>query len=138
MLNEKQFKSAKLYAEGITPTEISKIVGVSRTTFYEWLKKEEFAREVDKFKTEIITSAEKSMTSKVEKYIESLEGIALAGRSEKNRVDALTYLLDRVLGKSTTKIQDVTEGKEDGKKELSWDSVEDEDNILELKKKKTS
>lgn len=138
MLNERQIKGAKMYAEGNTPTEIARQLNINRGTFYDWLKKEEFTREVDRFKQEILNSAEKSMISKVELYVESLEGIALSGRSEKNRVDALTYLLDRVLGKSTTKIQDVTEAKEDGKKDISWDNVEDEDNILSLKKKKSS
>lgn len=137
MLNEKQIKGAKLYAEGSTPTEISKELGVSRQAFYGWLKNKEFTREVDRFIQEITTSAEKNMHSKVENYIHALEDIAFTGRSEKNRTDALTYLLDRVLGKATTKVQDVTEAKEDGKKDISWDNVEDEDNILSLKKKKS-
>ena len=77
------------------------------------------------------------MSSKVEQYIHALEDIAFTGRSEKNRTDALTYLLDRVLGKATTRVQDVTEDKEDGNKEISWDNIE-EDNVLELKKKKSS
>ena len=138
MLNEKQIKGAKLYAEGATPTEISRELGVSRQAFYGWLKNKEFTSEVDRFIQEIVTSAEKNMNSKVENYIHALEDIAFTGRSEKNRTDALTYLLDRVLGKATTRVQDVTEGKEDGKKEISWDNIEEEDNILELKKKKSS
>lgn len=138
MLNEKQIKGAKLYAEGSTPTEISKELGISRQAFYGWLKNKEFTSEVDRFIQEITTSAEKNMHSKVENYIHALEDIAFTGRSEKNRTDALTYLLDRVLGKATTKVQDVTEAKEDGKKDISWNNVEDEDNILSLKKKKSS
>lgn len=138
MLNEKQIKGAKLYAEGATPTEISRELGVSRQAFYGWLKNKEFTSEVDRFIQEIVTSAEKNMNSKVENYIHALEDIAFTGRSEKNRTDALTYLLDRVLGKATTRVQDVTEDKEDGKKEISWDNIEEEDNILELKKKKSS
>lgn len=138
MLNERQIKGAKLYSEGYTPTEIAKELGVNRSTFYDWLKKEEFTSEVDRYKAEIVTTAEKQMTNKVTNYIHALEDIALAGRSEKNRVDALTYLLDRVLGKSTTKIQDVTETAKDSTNEVTWDSIEDDDNILELKKKKSS
>lgn len=136
MLNEKQIKGAKLYAEGSTPTEISRELGVSRQAFYGWLKNKEFTSEVDRFIQEIVTSAEKNMNSKVENYIHALEDIAFTGRSEKNRTDALTYLLDRVLGKATTRVQDVTEDKEDGNKEISWDNIE-EDKVLELKKKKS-
>ena len=126
-----------MYAEGYKPTEIARELGINRGTFYDWLKKEEFTSEVNRFIQEITNSAEKNMSSKVEQYIHALEDIAFTGRSEKNRTDALTYLLDRVLGKATTRVQDVTEDKEDGKKEISWDNIE-EDNILELKKKKSS
>ncbi len=139
MLNERQIRGAKMYAEGYKPTEIARELGINRGTFYDWLKKEEFTSEVNRFIQEITNSAEKNMSSKVEQYINALEDIAFAGRSEKNRTDALTYLLDRVLGKATTRVQDVTEAKEDNDKEVSWDNIEDTDNILELKKKnKTS
>lgn len=126
-----------MYAEGYKPTEIARELGINRGTFYDWLKKEEFTSEVNRFIQEITNSAEKNMSSKVEQYIHALEDIAFTGRSEKNRTDALTYLLDRVLGKATTRVQDVTEDKEDGNKEISWDNIE-EDNVLELKKKKSS
>ena len=137
MLNERQIKGAKMYAEGYKPTEIARELGINRGTFYDWLKKEEFTSEVNRFIQEITNSAEKNMSSKVEQYIHALEDIAFTGRSEKNRTDALTYLLDRVLGKATTRVQDVTEDKEYGNKEISWDNIE-EDKVLELKKKKKS
>ena len=114
------------------PTDIAKVVGISRATFYDWLKKEEFASEVDRYIQEIKTSAEKNMSAKVDNYIRALEEIAFTGRSEKNRADALTYLLDRVLGRATTKVQDITEGSDSKDKEISWDNEKDS-NILELK-----
>lgn len=132
MLNEKQVQAAKLYAEGTKPTDIARKLGISRQAFYGWKKNKEFTSEVDRFIQEVKTSAEQSLTSKVDTYIAALEDIALTGRSEKNRTDALTYLLDRVLGKSTTKIQDITEATEDKEETVSWDNVEDS-NILELK-----
>lgn len=135
MLHEKQIIASKLYAEGNKPTDIAKELGISRQAFYDWLKKEEFASEVDKHCQLIKTQAEQKMAGRVDTYIEELERIAFTGRSEKNRTDALTYLLDRVLGRATTKLQEVTEPKQDQEKELSWDNVQEEDITLLRKRK---
>lgn len=132
MLNEKQIRAAKEYAEGQKPTDIAKNVGVSRTTFYKWLENGEFTSEVDRYLQEIKTSAEKNMVGKVENYIRALEDIAFTGKSEKNRADALTYLLDRVLGRATTKVQDVTEPGDGKQESITWEDNRD-NNILELK-----
>lgn len=132
MLNEKQIRAAKEYAEGQKPTDIAKNVGVSRTTFYKWLENGEFTSEVDRYLQEIKTSAEKNMVGKVENYIRALEDIAFTGKSEKNRADALTYLLDRVLGRATTKVQDITEASDGKEDTITWEDSED-NNILELK-----
>lgn len=132
MLNEKQIRAAKEYAEGQKPTDIAKNVGVSRTTFYKWLENGEFTSEVDRYLQEIKTSAEKNMVGKVENYIRALEDIAFTGKSEKNRADALTYLLDRVLGRATTKVQDITEASDVKEDTITWEDSED-NNILELK-----
>lgn len=121
-----------MYSEGYKPTEIAKEVNINRTTFYDWLKKEEFTSEVDRYLQEIKTSAEKNMVGKIDNYIRALEDIAFTGRSEKNRTDALTYLLDRVLGRATTKVQDITEASNTNTQEVSWDNEKDS-NILELK-----
>lgn len=132
MLNQKQIRAAKMYSEGYKPTEIARELEISRSTFYDWMKKGEFTSEVDRFIQEIRTSAEKNMTAKIEDYVQALEEIAFTGRSEKNRTEALTYLLDRVLGKATTKVQDVTEASKDNEQEVTWDSEKD-NNILELR-----
>lgn len=132
MLHEKQLQAAKLYCEGMKPIDIAKIVGISRQSFYDWMKKEEFTSELDRLTNEMKTAAEKSLSNNVERYIKELEVIAFTGRSEKNRTDALTYLLDRVLGKSTTKVQDITEASNTNTSEVSWDSEKDS-NVLELK-----
>ena len=121
-----------MYSEGYKPTEIARELEISRSTFYDWMKKGEFTSEVDRFIQEIRTSAEKNMTAKIEDYVQALEEIAFTGRSEKNRTEALTYLLDRVLGKATTKVQDVTEASKDNEQEVTWDSEKD-NNILELR-----
>ena len=134
-MTEKQIQAAKMYAEGLEVTEISKRIGISRSTFYEWKKKKEFLSEVDRFKQEFLNSAEGRLGENVNKYIDALEVIAFCGKSEKNRTDALTYLLDRVLGKPTNRTQDITKGDQEEVQEVvSWDN-QDVDNVLELKKR---
>ena len=134
MLNELQIKAAIEYAKGAKITEIAKKMGVTRQTVYNWLDNKEFTNEVDRYTQQIKTSAERNLSNKVDAYIDALEDIAFNGRSEKTRTEALTYLLDRVLGKSTTKIQDVTEVKEQDQEAVSWEDIKDKD-ILELKDK---
>ena len=138
MLNEKQIKAAKLYAEGHKLTDIAKMTGISRQSLYNWLDNKEFTTEVDKLLQEIRTSAEKSMTNNVENYIKELENIAFCGRSEKNRTDALTYLLDRVLGRSTNRVQEIKEQQQP--EPVSWADLEDLEplQVLDFKDKKKS
>ena len=108
-LNDNQQKAAELYVQGTTITDIAKIVGVSRPTIYDWLKIKDMKATIDELTTEIKNQAEKKISSKLDNYLSELEKIALTSKSEKIKVDSLTYLIDRVMGKSTTKIEDVTD-----------------------------
>ena len=131
LLTDKQIEAIELYVKGTTPTEIAKICGVNRTTFYDWLKKDEFKLELDKQQQEIKNRATSRISSKVDTYIGELERIALTSKSDKTRTDALTYLIDHVVGKSTTKFENINQqhdNKQDNK-ELSWDNVKEDESI---------
>lgn len=134
MLTDKQIEAIELYVKGTTPTEIAKICGVNRTTFYDWLKKDEFKLELDKQQQEIKNRATSRISSKVDTYIGELERIALTSKSDKTRTDALTYLIDHVVGKSTTKFENINQAEE-GKqqdKSLNWNDLEN-DKAIKLK-----
>lgn len=136
MLNEKQVEVLQLHVEGENITNISKITGVTRQSIYNWMKDEEFKEELDKALDRAKSDANYKITSKLTNYIDELSRLALTAKSEKIRSDTLMYLVDRVLGKSTTKIENMVdnnsnkENKSD--KELSWDDLK-EDNLLKLK-----
>ena len=136
MLNEKQVEVLQLHVEGENITNISKITGVTRQSIYNWMKDEEFKEELDKALDRAKSDANYKITSKLTNYIDELSRLALTAKSEKIRSDTLMYLVDRVLGKSTTKIESMVdnnsnkENKSD--KELSWDDLK-EDNLLKLK-----
>ncbi|SCH33426.1 Uncharacterised protein [uncultured Clostridium sp.] len=76
------------------------------------------------------------ITSRVPTYIQCLENIVLISKSDKTRSGTFMYPIDHVIGKSTTKIENMVdnnsskENKSD--KELSWNNLK-EDNLLKLK-----
>lgn len=136
MLNEKQVEVLQLHVEGENITNISKITGVTRQSIYNWMKDAEFKEELDKALDRGKSDANYKITSKLTNYIDELSRLALTAKSEKIRSDTLMYLVDRVLGKSTTKIENMVdnnsnkENKSD--KELSWNDLKEE-NLLKLK-----
>lgn len=136
MLNEKQVEVLQLHVEGENITNISKITGVTRQSIYNWMKDEEFKEELDKALDKAKSDANYKVTTKLPNYIDELSRLALTAKSEKIRSDTLMYLVDRVLGKSTTKIENIGDNnlKKDNKsdRELSWDDLK-EDNLLKLK-----
>lgn len=128
MLDDRQRRAVDMYVRGHKITEIANDTGVSRQAVYDWLKKEEFKAEVDRCLTLLKSEATNTIISNVKAYITELEGIALTSGSDKTKSDALMYLIDHVIGKPTTKIEDVTTNTDNGNKSLSWDDVKSLDN----------
>jgi len=114
-LTDNEKRVAELIVQGVTVTDIAKIIGVSRPTIYDWLKHEQLKATIAELTTDIKNNAEKKLNAKVDTYVGELEKIALTGKSEKNKLDALQYILNRIFGTPTTKTADVTE--EENKKE---------------------
>lgn len=109
MLNNNQLKFIELYGKGCNISDIAKEVGVSRPTIYSYMGNREVKAELDKRSKEVRDSATQSMSNNVNRYIRELEKIAFGSESDKTRADAIQYLMDRVLGRATNKIADVTE-----------------------------
>lgn len=125
-LNKQQMEAMQLLLEGTTITDTAKIVGVTRKAIYNWKEKEEWKDEWNKRIQEIKTEGNNRITHNLDKYVTELEKIALTGKSEKVRKDALEYLVDRVLGRTTTKIEQSTDKDNDNK-----DNFEDIDNLID-------
>jgi transposase len=123
-LNERQEKVIQLYASGETITNIAKITGVSRNTIYTDLDSVDVKAGVDKCLTEMKNQAEKKISADLDLYITEFKKIALTGKSEKNRLDALQYILNRVYGTPTNKIADVTDAAD--KDSITSEQLEDE------------
>ncbi|MGL4571646.1 MAG: IS630 transposase-related protein [Clostridium sp.] len=105
-LGKKQYLAIQYILEGKQITDIAKALGVARQTIYNWLDDEEFKTEVDTLRREIQTSAKNYVENNIRLYIDEIEGLALNKEtSSKVKADLLKYLVDRVLGKTTTKVE---------------------------------
>lgn len=98
--------------EGKNVSEVAKLCNVSRTAIYNWLGDSDFKAEVERQKQKIKNTATSKITARLDGYIDELHKIAMTSKSEKDKRAALEYLVDRVLGKATTKVADVTDEEE--------------------------
>lgn len=141
-LNKNELKAMDLLLNGETVTDTAKIVGVTRKAIYNWKDKQEWKDEWNKRIHQIKTEGNNRITNNLDKYVTELEKIALTSESDKIRADALSYLINRVLGTPTNKIEQTTEDKDKKEDFINLDNLIDEtidtknDNIVELPKKK--
>lgn len=132
-LDTRQLKAIELLASGETVRVVADSVGVNRKTVYDWLKKENFKAELDRQVKELKSNVEKKLLSNVNPFLDELTKIALYSDSDKTRLDAITYCINRLVGTPTKVQQDITgeETKENNK--IDIDSVLEE---IELEKAK--
>lgn len=130
-LDTRQLKAIELLASGETVRVVADSVGVNRKTVYDWLKKENFKAELDRQVKELKSNIEKKLLSNVNPFLDELTKIALYSDSDKTRLDAITYCINRLVGTPTKVQQDITgeDTKENNK--IDIDSVLEE---IELEK----
>lgn len=113
LLDKRQRKAIALLIENQhKKTEIAEIVGVTRQTIYNWLENEEFVTELNDTLHKIKIFGENSIKANLQQYINQIQKLAVTAESEKTRLEAATYLVDRVLGKTTSKIDLTAEAKQ--------------------------
>lgn len=111
-LDARQLKAIELLASGETVRVVADSVGVNRKTVYDWLKKENFKAELDRQVKELKSNVEKKLLSNVNPFLDELTKIALYSDSDKTRLDAITYCINRLVGTPTKVQQDITEKEE--------------------------
>lgn len=131
-LDTRQLKAIELLASGETVRVVADSVGVNRKTVYDWLKKENFKAELDRQVKELKSNVEKKLLSNVNPFLDELTKIALYSDSDKTRLDAITYCINRLVGTPTKVQQDITgeETKENNK--IDIDSVLEEIELKEV------
>ena len=132
-LDTRQLKAIELLASGETVRVVADSVGVNRKTVYDWLKKENFKAELDRQVKELKSNVEKKLLSNVNPFLDELTKIALYSESDKTRLEAITYCINRLVGTPTKVQQDITgeDTKENNK--IDIDSVLEEMDLKEAK-----
>lgn len=120
MLTNQQIECIENLVIGtLTIKEIASKIGCTPRVIYKWKNNNEFKAELDKrsleFKSGIIQEAQNLLTSKLGIAISNIVDIANdKNTSDKVRLDANQYLVNRILGNTTTKVeQNISDNKED-------------------------
>ena len=108
MLDERKLKTIELLAQGIHYTDISKQVGVSRQTIYDWLKDEEFKAELDRWRQEFINCTRSIFAFNAPKAARKIVK-QIDSSNEKIANTASQYVCDATCGKPTTKVEQVND-----------------------------
>lgn len=132
-LDTRQLKAIELLASGETVRVVADSVGVNRKTVYDWLKKENFKAELDRQVKELKSNVEKKLLSNVNPFLDELTKIALYSDSDKTRLDAITYCINRLVGTPTKVQQDITGEEAKENNNIDIDSVLEEIELKEAK-----
>jgi hypothetical protein len=126
MLNEQQLRAIDLLIEGkLNKVDIAKKVKRSRQWLYESvINNDESKAEVDKRLQEIQNDGMSRIKSNLGRCIDNIIALANNAESDKIKLDANQYLVNRIYGGITTKNDD-KEDKED-KDKLTNEDIENE------------
>lgn len=103
-LTKKHYKCIELLILGLKYTEIAKKVPCSRQSIYDWLKDDDFHKELDRCRQEIKTQGNNRILAKVDTYIDKIEEIAFKSSSDNVKLNALQFLYEAVNGKASQKV----------------------------------
>ena len=125
---------------GISKGDIAKMVGVSERSLYRWLNDEEFKAELQKqaevFEKQVIKESQTLLRGQLSTSIKGIVEIANNNdNKEETRLKAYQYLVDRVLGNTTTKIeQEVNEKKLDTKVDIesTLKAIKEKNKVVKL------
>ena len=144
MIDERHIKMIELLVSGeYKITEIAELIGVARQTIYDWLKREDVKAELDERLRVIRTNSQKLFDAKLDKAIDEYWKLAMTTTDVRTKQVALSYWIDRALGKTTSRLE-MTDNRTDtyiSEEDILADIEEledelDEDNVIELKKAK--
>ena len=121
--------------DGLNKSAIADKLKVSRTTLYKWIENEEFKLELDRRKQKICNDALSDLKGSTKDLLKAVEKLAYTAENEGIRLQALNSLLDRTLGKATTK-QEIELSSNKDTENIDLDTLLDEENsnVIDLDK----
>jgi DNA-binding XRE family transcriptional regulator len=99
MITEQKEKAITELIKGQSRTDIGKIIGVARSTIYDWLKDPEFNSELELRRKDIVKSGNDFIIARTSSYLDELNDLALTSADARTKASVLMYLVDRSLGK---------------------------------------
>ena len=135
MLTNKQLEAVDMLMDGLNKSAIADKLKVSRTTLYKWIENEEFKLELDRRKQKICNDALSDLKGSTKDLLKAVEKLAYTAENEGIRLQALNSLLDRTLGKATTK-QEIELSSNKDTENIDLDTLLDEENsnVIDLDK----
>ena len=106
MLKEKAITELRA---GTEITMIAKIVNTSRTTIYNWCRDAEFKKELELRRKQIVDSGNAYVMAHTMSYLEVIHKLAMSTSDKRTALMAAQYLVDRSLGKVSTRLDITTE-----------------------------
>lgn len=110
ILDDRKTLAIQLLAKGEdTKTNIAKKCGVARQTLYDWMNDDKFRSELDRRLQQRKVLVEKVIDSKLEGAVDQLFTLAETTTNSRVKAQTLQYIIDRGLGKATSKVELSTE-----------------------------
>ena len=102
MITEQQSEMIDYLIAGNNKSDISKLLGISRQTVYEWLKSEEVQAEKQKRLNDIKKDAKNKIATKVDSCLDVIYEIAIKSKDMRTKFQAAKYLCDQFIGAPST------------------------------------
>lgn len=132
-LTEDQLIAAELLVYGATNKEVADQLDVCEKTIMRWKKRPEFMEELDRQYEVAKNKVDNRIMKFSNQLLQNILDLSRSAKSEKVRLDASIYLLNRLAGAPISKVETKTvitpETEKENNNEPSWDDFNDPDVI---------
>lgn len=132
-LTEDQLIAAELLVYGATNKEVADQLDVCEKTIMRWKKRPEFMEELDRQYEVAKNKVDNRIMKFSNQLLQNILDLSRSAKSEKVRLDASIYLLNRLAGAPISKVETKTvitpETEKENNNEPSWDDFNDSDVI---------
>ncbi|MBS5858428.1 MAG: hypothetical protein KIC60_08110 [Clostridium sp.] len=132
-LTEDQLIAAELLVYGATNKEVADQLDVCEKTIMRWKKRPEFMEELDRQYEVAKNKVDNRIMKFSNQLLQNILDLSKSAKSEKVRLDASIYLLNRLAGAPISKVETKTvitpETEKENNNEPSWDDFNDSDVI---------
>ena len=140
-LTEDQLIAAELLVYGATNREVADQLDVCEKTIMRWKKRPEFMEELDRQYEVAKNKVDNRIMKFSNQLLQNILDLSQSAKSEKVRLDASIYLLNRLAGAPISKVETKTvitpETEKENNNEPSWDDFNDSDviegNVIDIK-----